>query len=91
MGVTDKRFFSNFLTSMMTHKTTIMGKLGMDTKKNSEKNTEQARHFLSKESFSDFTLRIEKRCFNLVGEIKDTDCICLDEVDVAKPCAKKME
>ena len=91
MGVTDKRFFSSFLTSMMTHKTTIMGKLGMNPAKNGEKNTEQARHFFCKESFSDFTLRIEKRCFGLVGEIKDTECICLDEVDVAKPCAKKME
>jgi hypothetical protein len=91
MGVTDKRFFSSFLTSMMTHKTTIMGKLGMNTSKNQEKNTEQARHFFKKESFSDFPLRIEKRCFGLVGEISPHDLICLDEVDVAKPCAKKME
>jgi hypothetical protein len=68
-----------------------MGKLGMNPAKNCEKNTEQARHFFCKESFSDFPHRIEKRCFGLVGEIKDTDCICLDEVDVAKPCAKKME
>ena len=46
---------------------------------------------MEKESFADFPARIEKRCFSLVGEITDSDFICVDEVDLAKPCARTME
>ncbi len=92
MGIWDKKFFSSFLTSMMTHKTPILGKLSMNTeKKNQEKIGDKNRHFLEKESFSDFPVRIEKRCFGLVWEVSSDDCICIDEVDIAKPCAEKME
>lgn len=90
--VWDKKFFSSFLTSMMTHKTPILGKLSMNTeKRNQEKIWDKNRHFLEKESFIDFPTRIEKRCFGLVGEVGSEDCICIDEVDIAKPCAEKME
>ena len=51
MGIWDKKFFSWFLTSMMTHKTPILGKLSMNQeKKNQEKTGDQNRHFLEKES-----------------------------------------
>ncbi len=77
---------------MMTHKTPILGKLSMNTdQKNQEKIGNTNRHFLEKKTFSDFPKRIEKRCFGLVGEVALDDCICIDEVDIAKPCAEKME
>ena len=92
MGVWDKKFFSSFLTSMMTHKTPILGKLSMKTdKKHQEKIGDTNRHFLEKESFSDFPVRIEKRCFGLVSQVAPDDCICMDEVGIVKPCAEKME
>ena len=92
MWVWDKKFFSCFLTSMMTHKTPILGKLSMNNeKRNQEKIWDKNRHFLEKESFSDFPTRIEKRCFGLVWEVSLDDAICIDEVDIAKPCAEKME
>ena len=91
MKVWDKKFFHDFLSSLVIQKTTIMGKLWLNPHKNSEKNSERNRHFLEKESFADFPARIERRCFALVGEITDSDFICMDEVYVAKPCARTME
>jgi hypothetical protein len=91
MSVWSHQFFGDFLTSVIIHKTTIMGKLGLNPAKNTEKNTERSRHFLSSAQFADLPAYIERRCFTLVGEVGDDDCICIDEVDVAKPCAKKME
>jgi hypothetical protein len=68
-----------------------MGKLGMNPKKNSEKNAERTRHFLASEKFLKLPQYVERRCFALVWEMSNDECICIDEVDVAKPCAKKME
>lgn len=91
MWVWSRQFFGDFLTSVMIHKTTIMGKLGMNPKKNSEKNAERSRHFLEKESFLKLPQYVERRCFALVWEVNNDEYICLDEVDVAKPCANTME
>lgn len=90
-NIWDKKFFKDFLSSLFIKKTTIMGKLSNSTTKNKEKISERNRHFLEKDSFSDFPLRIEKRCFALVWEITDEDYICMDEVDIAKPEARAME
>lgn len=89
-NVWDKKFFKDFLSSLFIKKTTIMRNLGNNPSKNKEKIWERNRHFLEKESFSDFPVRIEKRCFSLVWEITDEDYICMDEVDIAKPEARTM-
>ena len=91
MGIWDKCFLRDFISALFIKKTTIMSKLWLNPHKKPEKNAERNRHFLEKESFSDFPSRIEKRCFHLVWEVEDTDFICMDEVDIAKPCAEKME
>jgi len=91
MWVWSHHFFGDFLTSVMIHKTTIMGKLGMNPKKNSEKNAERSHHFLASEKFLKLPQYVERRCFTLLGTVSNDEYICLDEVDVAKPCAKTME
>jgi len=48
-------------------------------------------HFLGKESFSWLPKKIEHRCFALAWEIQDEDYICIDEADLAKKRARKME
>jgi hypothetical protein len=66
MSIWDKNFFQDFFSSLFIKKTTIMSKLSNNTVKNSEKISERNSYFLEKESFSDFPVRIEKRCFSLV-------------------------
>lgn len=91
MSIWDKNFFQDFFSSLFIKKTTIMSKLSNNTIKNSEKISERNSYFLEKESFSDFPSIIERRCFSLVWDITDEDYICMDEVDIAKPKANKME
>ena len=91
MRIWEKVFLRDFISALFIKKTTIMGKLWLNPHKNFEKNSERNRHFLEKESFLDFPTKIEKRCFRLVWKVEDTDYICMDEVDIAKPCAEKME
>lgn len=91
MGVWDKKFFRDFFSSMLSQKTVFLGKLTNNTDRKMERTADRNKHFLEKDTFSDFPTRIEKRCFSLVWEIQDNDFICMDEVDIAKPCAEKME
>lgn len=87
----DKRFFKDFFWSIMSHRTTIMKKLSLMKYEKIDKITEKIKHFFEKESFKNFPEKIEKRCFSMVWKIKSNDYICIDEVDIAKPYAKKME
>lgn len=94
MRVWDKRFFSDFFSSVLSKKTVFLGKLSNNTTRKMERTADRNKHFLEKESFRDFPSRVEKRCFSLVeawGKITDDDFICMDEVDIAKPSAKAME
>lgn len=91
MGVWDKNFFKDFFSSLMTKKTVFLGKLSNCPTRRMERNADRNKHFLEKESFSDFSRRVEKRCFSLVGKMTEKDFICMDEVDVPKPEAEVME
>jgi hypothetical protein len=56
-----------------------------------DKITDRNKHFFEKESFINFPQKIEKRCFGMIGDIQEDDIFCIDEVDIAKPHARKME
>ena len=90
MGVWDKSFFKDFLSSLHSKKTVYLGKLTHTTTRSMTHTAERNTHFLEKTSFSDFVSRVENRCLSLVGEITEDDFICMDEVDRAKPSAKVM-
>lgn len=68
-----------------------MSKLWVWKYKNPKKMSEKIKHFFEKDSFKDFNLKVEKRCFCMAWEIKDTDYIVFDEVDIAKKYSKKLE
>ena len=87
----EKIFFKDFFWSIISFRTTVMKNLTLKKYKKVDKQTEKIKYFFEKENFKDFTLKIEKRCFNLLWEITDKDYICIDEVDIAKQYAKKME
>ena len=87
----EKIFFKDFFWSIISFRTTVMKNLTLKKYKKVDKQTEKIKHFFEKENFKDFSLKIEKRCFNLLWEITDKDYICIDEVDIAKQYAKKME
>lgn len=87
----DKSFFKDFFPALLKNKTTIMRKLSLNEKKNTQKVCERNSYFLAKESFAPLPMKIEKRCMSLVWEVTDNDYICIDEVDIAKPTAKLME
>ena len=88
---TDKKFLWEFFTNIMTFRTTIMNKLWTLKYKNPNKMSEKIKHFFEKESFKDFTLKVEKRCFSMLWEIKKNDYIAFDEVDISKQYSKKLE
>jgi len=87
----DKRFFKDFFWSIMTLRTTIMKKLSLKKYIKVDKITEKIKHFFEKESFKNFPEKIEKRCFSMIWKVNSNDYICIDEVDLAKPYAKKMK
>ena len=87
----DKLFFKDFFWSIMIVRTTIMKKLSLKKYTKVDKISEKISHFFQKESFKNFSSQIEKRCFSIVWEITNADYIVMDEVDIAKPYAKKME
>jgi len=87
----DKNFFKDFFSSIMSKQTTVMKRLSLKSYKKVDKITERNKHFFKKESFNNFPCKIEKRCFWMVWEIRENDYICIDEVDIAKPSAKKMQ
>ena len=91
MWVWDKKFFKDFFPWLLKNKTSILMKLSVKDEKNKKEIGIRNSHFLWKESFSWFPLKVEKRCFSLLWEITDKDYICIDEVDIAKPSAKLME
>ena len=91
MWKTDKRFFKEMFSSIMRERTTIMNKLWVWKYKNTNKMTEKIKHFFEKDSFKDFPLKVEKRCFSMVWEIRKNTYIVLDEVDIAKQYSKKLE
>ena len=87
----DKKFFKEFFVNIMKLRTTIMNKLWDLKYKNPNKMSEKIKHFFEKDSFKDFTLKVEKRCFWMLWEIKKNDYIIFDEVDIAKKYSKKLE
>jgi len=87
----DKRFLSEFFWNIMSLRTTIMSKLWFWKYKYPKKMSEKIKHFFEKDSFKDFTLKVEKRCFSMLWEIKKNDYIVFDEVDIAKQYSKKLE
>jgi hypothetical protein len=91
MWVWDKKFFKDFFPSLLKHKTSVLMKLSLNDDKNRKEIWIRNSSFLAKESFAWFPLKVEKRCFSLLWEIKEEDYICMDEVDIAKPSAKLME
>ncbi|MDD2871978.1 MAG: transposase [Candidatus Gracilibacteria bacterium] len=91
MGLWEKRFFKDFFPALLQSKTSIMSKITLDKTKKAKKVCDRNSHFLAKENFAKLPDKVEKRCFALLGEIKDDDYICIDEVDIAKPSAKLME
>lgn len=88
---TDKRFLWEFFNNIMTFRTTIMNKLWTLKFKNPNKMSEKIKHFFEKDSFKDFNLKVEKRCFSMLWEIKKNDYIAFDEVDISKQYSKKLE
>lgn len=91
MWVWDKKFFKDFFPALLQNKTSILMKLSLQDEKNKKEIWTRNSHFLGKESFWWFPLKVEKRCFSLVWEIRNEDYICMDEVDIAKPSAKLMQ
>ena len=91
MCVWDKNFFKDFFPALLEHKTSIMKKISLNTKRNMNKTYQRNSHFLAKESFAKLQDKIEKRCISLVWEVTNSSYICIDEVDIAKPTAKLME
>lgn len=89
--VWDKRFFRDFFPSLLSCKTGILSKISQDKTKRKKKICEKNSHFLAKENFSKLPFKIEQRCFSLLWAIQEEDYICVDEVDMAKPCAKVMQ
>lgn len=87
----DKKFFKSFFWNIMILRTTIMTKLWVWKYKHPKKMSEKIKHFFEKDSFKDFNTKVEKRCFSIVWEIKDTDYIVFDEVDIGKHYSKKLE
>jgi len=88
---TDKRFFLEFFRDIISLRTTIMSKLWFLKYKYPKKMSEKIKHFFEKDSFKDFNLKVEKRCFSMLWEIKKNDYIVFDEVDIAKSRSKKLE
>jgi len=91
MWKNDKRFFWEFFRNIMSLRTTIMNKLWVWKYKNPNKMSEKIKHFFEKDSFKDFNLKVEKRCFSMLWEIKKNDYIVFDEVDIAKQYSRKLE
>lgn len=91
MWAWDKKFFKDFFPALLQNKTSIMSKLHLDSCKNKAEVGIRNSNFLWKESFAGFPRKVENRCFKLVWKITDEDYICIDEVDIAKPKAQKME
>ncbi len=87
----DKKFFKYFFWNIMSLRTTIMSKLWVWKYKYPKKMSEKIKHFFEKDSFKEFNLKVEKRCFSMLWEIKNTDYIVFDEVDIAKQYSKKLE
>ncbi len=87
----DKKFFKELLPSVLIKKTTIMKELSLNKWKKTKKTCEKNSYFLAKESFKLLPEKIEKRCLGLLWDITNEEYICIDEVDIAKPTAKKME
>lgn len=88
---TDKRFFKEFFWNIVRDRTTVMNKLWVWTYKNPNKMTQKIKHFFEKDTFKDFPLKVEKRCFSMLWEIQKNDYIIFDEVDIAKQHSKKLE
>lgn len=91
MWIWEKRFYKNLFSNIMINRTTIFRKLINTNNKKVDKMSEQATYFFEKENFSNFSDKVSKRCFSMVWQIHDNDYICIDEVDIAKPFAKKMK
>lgn len=87
----DKKFFKDFFFSIMRVRTTIMNKLWLWKYINPDKMSEKIKHFFEKDSFKDFNLKVEKRCFSMLWEINKNDYIVFDEVDISKQYSKKLE
>ena len=65
----DKKFFKDFFFSIMRVRTTIMNKLWLWKYINPDKMSEKIKHFFEKDSFKDFNLKVEKRCFSMLWKI----------------------
>ena len=87
----EKRFFRDFFPSLLQCKTGIMSHISQDTSKKKKKVCDRNSHFLAQENFSKLPWKVEQRCFSLLWSITDTDYICMDEVDIANPCARVMQ
>lgn len=87
----DKKFFKEFFWNIMSLRTTIMSKLWFWKYKYPKKMSEKIKHFFEKDSFKDFPLKVEKRCFSMLWKINKNDYIVFDEVDIAKQYSKKLE
>ncbi len=87
----DKRFIKEFFWDIIKLRTTIMNKLWFWKYKNPNKMSEKIKHFFEKDSFKNFNLKVEKRCFSMLWKINKNDYIVFDEVDIAKQYSKKLE
>ena len=90
-GKNDKKFFKDFFVNILKLRTTIMNKLWNLKYKNPNKMSEKIKHFFEKDSFKEFTLKVEKRCFSMIWEVEKNDYIIFDEVDISKQYSKKLE